>query len=194
MTDQKPDGISPSQTVGPFFAFGLTPARYDFHEIFSNDLTVEGVTGQRVRVEGTITDGDGEPVLDAMIEIWQADAQGRYPSGPDRANTGFKGFGRSETIDGGRFTFTTVKPGQVPGPKGTTQAPHLNVTIFSRGLLTHLFTRIYFEGEAANAQDPILALVPEHRRDTLIAKRTGEGTYSIAIRLQGENETVFFAA
>jgi protocatechuate 3,4-dioxygenase alpha subunit len=193
MTDPKPDGISPSQTVGPFFAFGLTPAEYDFREIFSNDLTAEGVTGERIRVEGTITDGDGAPVVDAMIEIWQADAQGRYPSGPDRANTAFKGFGRTET-KGGRFSFSTVKPGRVPGPKGTLQAPHLNVTIFSRGLLTHLFTRIYFEGEAANAEDPVLGLVPAHRRDTLIARRTGEGTYSIAIRLQGENETVFFAA
>ncbi len=193
MTDEKPDGISPSQTVGPFFAFGLTPAEYAFRPIFSNDLTAEGVAGERIRVEGTIVDGDGAPVGDAMIEIWQADGQGRYPSGSDRANTAFKGFGRTET-KGGRFSFSTVKPGRVPGPKGTLQAPHLNLTIFSRGLLTHLFTRIYFEGEAGNAEDPVLALVPAHRRDTLIAKRTAEGTYSIAIRLQGENETVFFAA
>ena len=193
MTDEKPDGISPSQTVGPFFAFGLTPADYDFRGIFSNDLTAEGVTGERIRLDGTIVDGDGAPVADAMIEIWQADAQGRYPTGGDRANTAFKGFGRAETKEG-RFSFTTVKPGPVPGPKGSTQAPHLNVTIFARGLLTHLTTRIYFEGEPANAGDPILALVPENRRETLIAQRTGEGTYSIAIRLQGGNETVFFAA
>jgi protocatechuate 3,4-dioxygenase, alpha subunit len=193
-------GITPSQTVGPFFHYSLTPKAYGIAEIVTDDLLTEDAAGERIRIEGRIVDGDGQPVADAMIEIWQADGEGRYASPADgraRPNTRFKGFGRAECDGEGRFRFITVKPGPVPGPNGTVQAPHVNVSIFARGLLNRLFTRIYFEGEAANASDPILALVPEEARATLIARRTGgggEATYTLDIHLQGENETVFFDA
>ena len=131
-----------------------------------------------------------------MVEIWQADGAGRYPDRATRSNTAFKGFGRSETKDG--FRFRTVKPGPVAGPDATPQAPHINVSVFARGILRRMFTRIYFEGEAANDADPILGLVPSDRRATLIARHEGtvDGTerYVFDIRLQGEDETVFFEA
>ena len=187
-------GITPSQTVGPFFAYCLTPAAYNYRQIFSNDLTRDGAAGERIRIAGRVLDGDGAPVRDAMIEIWQADAEGRYPQPASGANVAFQGFGRTECDGEGRFSFTTVKPGPVPGPNGGEQAPHINVGLFARGVLRRLFTRIYFEDEAANAADPILALVPEDARSTLIARRTGAGTYSFDIRLQGDGETVFFEA
>ena len=189
-----PDGITPSQTVGPFFAYCLTPSAYNYRQIFFNDLTRDGIAGERIRVEGGVLDGDGAPVTDAMIEIWQADAEGRYPQPASGTNVAFQGFGRTECNGEGRFSFTTVKPGPVPGPNGGEQAPHINVGLFARGVLRRLFTRIYFEDEAANAADPILALVPEDARSTLIARRTGAGTYSFDIRLQGDGETVFFEA
>lgn len=191
------DGITPSQTVGPFFAYCLTPHDYDVREIFSPDIAATGVPGQRLRIEGTVRDGAGDPVPDAMLEIWQADADGRYahPAGAGaKGNAGFTGFGRAPTTADGAFAFTTVKPGPVPGPGGGTQAPHINLTIFARGLLTHLRTRIYFEDEAGNAGDPILARVPADRRTTLIARQTGPGTYRFDVRLQGDGETVFFSA
>jgi protocatechuate 3,4-dioxygenase, alpha subunit len=203
MTDKKGSnahGITPSQTVGPFFAYCLTPKAYGYAEVVTNDLVTEDAAGERIRIEGRVIDGDGQPMPDAMIEIWQADGQGRYAHPADRralANTRFKGFGRSDTDADGRYRFTTVKPGAVPGPNGGTQAPHINVSVFARGVLRRLFTRIYFEGEAANASDPILALVPADARGTLIAKRatqSGEPTYTFDIHLQGKNETVFFEA
>jgi len=203
MTEKKGStarGISPSQTVGPFFAYCLTPSAYGYAEVITSDLVSEDAAGDRVRIEGRVFDGDGQPVPDAMVEIWQADGQGRYAHPADRRalpNARFKGFGRSGTDGEGRYRFTTIKPGQVPGPNGGTQAPHVNVNVFARGMLRHAFTRIYFEGEAANASDPILALVPEDARGTLIAKRVtqgGEPTYTFDIRLQGKNETVFFEA
>jgi protocatechuate 3,4-dioxygenase alpha subunit len=133
-----------------------------------------------------------------MIELWQADGEGRYPGhDPALSNARFKGFGRCETDAEGRFSFRTVKPAGVPGPNGATQAPHIDVGVFARGILRRLFTRLYFEGEAANAKDPILALVPEDARATLIARReggSGEPVYRFDIRLQGEGETVFFEA
>jgi protocatechuate 3,4-dioxygenase, alpha subunit len=201
MTDRKGSnarGITPSQTVGPYFAYCLTPRAYGYPELVTNDLLTEDAAGERIRIEGRVIDGDGQPISDAMIEIWQADGQGRYAHPADRralANTRFKGFGRSQTDAEGRYRFTTVKPGAVPGPNGGTQAPHINVNVFARGMLRHAFTRIYFESENANAGDPILALVPEDARGTLIAKRTtqgGEPTYTFDIHLQGKNETVFF--
>jgi protocatechuate 3,4-dioxygenase alpha subunit len=191
-------GLTPSQTVGPFFAYCLTPKAYGYAEVVTNDLVTEDAPGERIRIEGRVFDGDGKLVPDAMIEIWQADGEGRYASPEDgrtRPNTRFKGFGRSDTVDEGRYSFATVKPGPVPGPNGRLQAPHINVGIFARGILKRLFTRIYFEGEAANAADPILTLVPEEARSTLIAKRAtrgGEPVYTFDIHLQGENETVFF--
>ena len=193
-------GITPSQTVGPFFAYCLTPRGYDFSELVSNDLVTDDTSGERIRIEGRVFDGDGQPVTDAMIEIWQADAQGRYAHPADgRAapNARFRGFGRAGTDDEGRYGFTTVKPGPVPGPDGRLQAPHINVHVFARGVLRHMMTRIYFADEAANEADPILALVPADRRGTLVARRDGQHglpTYVFDIRLQGEDETVFFEA
>lgn len=184
-------GITPSQTIGPFFAYALTPRAYGGSELATEQVATDGVAGERIRVEGTVFDGDGAVVSDAMIEIWQADAQGRFNAS---GNAGFTGFGRAETTAEGGFHFDTIRPGALPGPDGRMQAPHLSVSVFARGLLVRLATRIYFEGEAGNAGDPILALVPEDRRGTLIAKRTGQGAFRFDIRLQGESETVFFEA
>ena len=161
---------TPSQTVGPYLHIGLTQGAYGAREIFSATVADAGVPGTHIRIEGRVLDGEGNVVPDALIEIWQADAQGRYAhpaDGRPLASNSFRGFGRCPTDKDGGFAFDTVKPGRVPGPGGTTQAPHINVGVFSRGLLKRLFTRIYFAGEPANAADPILALVPADRRDTL---------------------------
>ncbi len=196
--------ITPSQTVGPFFAYGLTPkgraqwdpnGQYASKETVGDNLVTPDATGEKIRIEGRIVDGDGAPINDAMLEIWQADGQGRYASPADkraRPNTQFKGFGRSATNKDGVFGFSTVKPGAVPGPKGAMQAPHIVMAIYSRGMLRQVYTRIYFADEAGNASDPILALVPADRRDTLIAKKQADGVYRFDIRVQAENETVFF--
>jgi len=195
--------ITPSQTVGPYFAYGLTPkgrcqwdpnGQYAWKETVGDNLVTPDATGEKIRIEGRVTDGDGQPINDAMIEIWQADGQGRYAAaaGGARPNTQFKGFGRSATNKDGEYGFATVKPGVVPGPKGTTQAPHILVAVYSRGMLRQVYTRIYFADEAANGSDPILALVPADRRGTLIATKQADGVYRFDIRVQGENETVFF--
>ena len=196
MSHPRPDGITPSQTVGPFFHYGLTPGTAYPQVPTSADghIAAPGTAGERIVLTGRVYDGEGTLVPDVMMEIWQADSEGRYAhpaDGRPRASNAFMGFGRSDTPDG-VYRFETIKPGQVPGPNGTLQAPHMVVAVFGRGMLKHLFTRIYFEGEAANATDPILALVPADRRDTLIAKKDG-GTYRLDIHLQGDNETVFFA-
>jgi protocatechuate 3,4-dioxygenase alpha subunit len=193
-------GITPSQTVGPYFAYGLTPtSRYDWSDLALNNLITPEVSGERIRIEGRVTDGDGKPINDAMIEIWQADAQGRYAHPSDKRalpNSAFKGFGRVGTDERGAYAFDTIKPGAVPGNNGQMQAPHILVCYFSRGLLTHIYTRIYFGDEpAANDKDAILALVPADRRDTLIARKDMRGTtpvYRFDIRIQGDDETVFF--
>jgi protocatechuate 3,4-dioxygenase alpha subunit len=173
-----------SQTVGPFFNLGLT-----------GDAGL-GIlaTGKSNCIELTfrIIDGDGQPTPgDAMIEIWQADSNGNYAQSPD---TDFRGFGRLDTDLNGVCVFQTVKPGRVTNSNGSAQAPHINVVIFARGLGKQLNTRVYFEGEAANAEDPVLALVPLERRKTLLATAVaGQANHwSIEIRLQGEGETVFF--
>jgi len=192
-------GITPSQTVGPYFAFGLTPTDYDWNLAIGNDLVTADASGERIRIVGRVLDGDGAPVVDSMLEIWQADAGGRYAHPADERappNAAFKGFGRVGTDREGRFSFETIKPGAVPGPGGKPQAPHIAVVVFSRGMLTHVFTRIYFADEPANASDPILAAVPADRRPTLIARREdhgGQPTYLFDVRLQGDGETVFFA-
>jgi protocatechuate 3,4-dioxygenase alpha subunit len=193
-------GITPSSTVGPFFLFGLVPSSLGGTDIVGNNLVTPEVSGERIRIEGRVLDGDGAPVPDALVEIWQADAQGRYPSPADaraRANTAFQGIGRAPTDPQGRYYFDTIKPGAVPGPGGAMQAPHVLVNLFARGVLKQMVTRIYFSDEAANARDPILALVPEDRRATLIAQRAerdGAAVYTFDFRLQGDDETVFFAA
>jgi protocatechuate 3,4-dioxygenase alpha subunit len=200
--------ITPSQTVGPYFAYGLAPQSrcewspdrntYDWKETIGANLVTPDATGERIRIEGRVTDGDGLPINDAMIEIWQADAQGRYASPRDsraRPNTQFTGFGRSATDADGAYSFDTVKPGAVPGPNGKTQSPHIVVCVYSRGMLRQIYTRLYFSDEAANDSDPILALVPAGRRGTLVAhkeNRSGQAVYRFDIRVQGANETVFF--
>ncbi len=189
---------TPSQTVGPFFAYGLTPEQYGyaFVSLAGPDLTVSDADGERIRIEGRVFDGEGKLVPDAMIEIWQADGQGRYahPLDSRGSNAGFKGFGRvgTGTDPEQRYFFNTVKPGSVDGQ----QAPHINVIVFMRGLLLHAYTRLYFSDEAdANARDEVLASVPAERRDTLIAQRAEgpEGVvYRFDIHMQGDQETVFF--
>ena len=165
-----------SQTIGPFW-HGL-----DFPEWA--DLTRFGGKGERITVAGTISDGGGQPVTDACVEIWQADP----PSSEH-----FPGFGRCATDAEGRFRFTTYKPGPVPTLPGgnSLQAPHLALTIFARGLLTHLCTRFYFEGEALNDADPLLSSLPPADRATLVARHEGESAWRLDVRLQGEGETVF---
>jgi len=192
-------GLTPSQTVGPWFSYGLTPNKeYDWSDLATGDLITPDVAGERIRIEGRVTDGDGAIMKDAMIEIWQADSQGRYAHPRDNRalpNASFKGFGRCGTDEAGDFAFDTIKPGAVPGPNGKPQAPHILVAFYSRGLLTHMYTRIYFADEKSNDSDAILALVPADRRSTLIAKRetrNGMPVYRFDIRVQGENETVFF--
>ena len=181
--------LTPFQTLGPFFDFGLV--------IADGDVVCQAeAAGRHVEIEGTIRDGAGEPLSDALIEIWQANAAGKYRHPSDHQDSpldpAFDGFGRVATDGHGRFTFRTIVPGRVPGPNGTLQAPHLAVGVLARGVLSRLVTRLYFEDEASNADDPILALVPAERRHTLIAKRTGENHYRFEIILQGPGETVFF--
>jgi protocatechuate 3,4-dioxygenase alpha subunit len=190
-------GLTPSQTVGPFYAYGLTPnGQYDWVDTFTSNLLTPDVSGDRIRIVGQVFDGDGATVRDAVLEIWKADAQGRFADPQDKRalpNSAFKGFGRSGTDAEGRFSFETIKPGIVPDPDGKPQAPHIVLAVYARGLLLHLYTRIYFDDEAAkNATDPVLALVPQDRRSTLIARRQPDGSYRFEVRLQGDNETVFF--
>ncbi len=193
-------GITPSSTVGPFFLFGLIPSSMGGSDIVTHNLVTPEVTGERIRIEGRVLDADAAPVPDALVEIWQADAQGRYASHGDpraRANTAFKGIGRCPTSGDGGYAFETIRPGAVPGPNGAMQAPHVMVNLFARGMLKQVVTRIYFSDEAANPSDPILALVPEDRRATLIARRgerDGMPVYTFDFRLQGDGETVFFEA
>ena len=172
---------TPSQTVGPFFNFALTT------NASLGILARDGAKGERIFLSVRVVDGAGEPTPgDAMIELWQADAQGCYA----HADPNFSGFGRLETDLNGCCTFETIKPGSVA--KGS--APHINVIVLARGLLKQLYTRIYFADDPANANDPVLALVPEDRRSTLLAKpiQGRDNAWSIEIRLQGEAETVFF--
>jgi protocatechuate 3,4-dioxygenase, alpha subunit len=182
--------LTPSQTVGPYFSIGLTWEDGAF-------VVPEGTPGA-FWIRGRVFDGNGEPVPDAMIETWQADPDGRYnhPDDPRGAEAGdFRGFARAGTDAEGRFGIHTVKPGPVPGPHGTTQAPHLEVSVFARGLLNRVVTRIYFADEPGlNAVDRVLQSVPEERRATLLAEPVpDDGGYRFDIHLQGEGETVFFA-
>jgi protocatechuate 3,4-dioxygenase alpha subunit len=184
--------LTPSQTVGPFFADALLRDRL-------NVLAGPDTAGERIRIEGRVLDGDGAPVPDAVVEVWQANAHGRYHHPLDRRaaplDAGFHGFGRSGTDAAGRFWFETVKPGPVPFDRQRWQAPHVSVAVFARGLLNHLATRLYFEDEPRNAADPVLQLVAVERRPTLLARRElaeGRAIYLWDVVLQGEAETVFF--
>ena len=178
-----------SQTIGPYLRIGL-------EWMVIEDLAPKGVAGERVTIEGRVTDADGKPVNDAAVEIWQANSHGKYASPEDPQDkpleNGFRGYGRSLTDDAGAFRFRSIKPGRVPGPDGKLQAPHLSVTVFMRGLLKQLVTRMYFPDDAANADDPVLKLVPAERRATLIAKKRADGSLEWNLVLQGKNETVFF--
>ena len=184
---------TPSQTVGPFFAFGLIRKG-------ENILVSEATPGNRIRIEGRVFDGAGEPVPDAMIEIWQANAYGRYNHPEDKQEKPldplFIGFGRAATDEHGAYWFETIKPGRVPGPANSLQASHIDIIVFARGMLLHAFTRLYFEDEPVNESDPILSQIEDKaRRATLMARRENSGgivIYRFDIRLQGENETVFF--
>jgi len=178
------------QTVGPFFKIGL---RWLYHD----DLAPDGVSGERVTIQGRILDGDGIPIPDACLEIWQANAYGKYAHPEDKQNkpleSSFAGHGRVPVTRDGAFRFTTIKPGPVPGPEGKDQAPHLLISLFMRGLLRRLVTRMYFPDDPGNAGDCILNLVEPARRSTLVAKRGGQpGSLEWNIHMQGENETVFF--
>jgi protocatechuate 3,4-dioxygenase alpha subunit len=198
MSAQEADfGQTPSQTVGPYFAYGLTATQYgyDFNQPFDAVLAQDNATGQRIRLEGRVIDGDGKAINDAMVEISQPDGEGRYPQTPDEVRAlGFRAFGRvgTGTDAQNRFVFHTVKPAAAtPG-----EAPHINVIVLMRGLLLHAFTRVYFSDEAAaNAKDAVLNSVPADRRHTLVAQRTEQGgaiTYRFDIRMQGADETAFF--
>jgi len=180
---------SGSQTVGPYLHIGLTWLNTD-------RIAGPRVKGERVVIQGRVLDGAGVGVDDAVVEVWQANAAGKYAHPEDRqrkaAEKGFRGFGRIPTDTTGRFRFSTIKPGSVPGSGGRAQAPHLSVTVLMRGLLKQLSTRIYFPDEAANAQDPILEQVPRARRATLIARPKAKGLLEWNVILQGRSETVFF--
>jgi protocatechuate 3,4-dioxygenase alpha subunit len=164
-----------------------------------NVLTQPETAGERIRIEGHVLDGDGLPVPDAMVEIWQANAHGRYNHKADQGaahlDPTFLGFGRCGTAEDGSYWFETIKPGRVTFYQEQLQAPHICVTVFSRGLLNHLVTRLYFEDEQTNAVDPILRCVPDERRSTLLARRENIDetvVYRFEIIMQGEGETAFF--
>ncbi len=190
--------LTASQTVGPFFSPALLRADAERHV-----LTQTETAGERIRIEGRVLDGDGVPIPDALVEIWQANAAGRYnhpaDTGPARLDPSFLGFGRSGTEEDGMYWFETIKPGPVPFKGAQMQAPHICVTVFARGLLNHVMTRLYFEDEPANASDPVLQGVPADRLSTLLARRVAdkesEGkllVYQFDIILQGVGETAFF--
>lgn len=207
-------GQTPSQTVGPFFHYGLPwkggadlvgvsemGARPDLMQPEHYLLGGSKVTGQPqgavIEVAGRVLDADGAPVPDAMIEIWQANAAGRYASPDDDRDDvpldpHFIGFGRASTDSEGVWRVRTIRPGRVPGPGNALQAPHIALSVFGRGLLKRLATRLYFADGEGNDADPILSLVPEDRRHTLIAKAHAPGQWWLDIRLQGQDETVFF--
>jgi protocatechuate 3,4-dioxygenase, alpha subunit len=180
---------TPSQTIGPFYWGTIVNA-------YRADLAPPGVVGERIEVVLTLHDGQGAIVPDGLFEIWQANSHGRYNHPDDRRNlpldASFEGYGRASTFTDGSSTFNTVKPGRVPWPAGGMQAPHINVSIFARGLLNRVATRLYFDGDPANAEDPVLKMVEPARRPTLLAKKDSAGIWRLPIHLGGPDETVFF--
>jgi protocatechuate 3,4-dioxygenase alpha subunit len=186
MTTDRRLGLTPSQTVGPYLHIALPWAD-------GPELVPDGTPGAFV-IRGQVVDGNGAPVVDALVESWQADPAGRFnhPADPRGAAGQFRGFGRCATDGEGRYWLRTVKPGPLPTREGATEAPHLNLSVFARGLLDRVVTRLYFADEArANDADPVLRLVDPGRRPTLLARATADG-YAFDIRLQGTDETVFF--
>ena len=188
---------TPSQTVGPYFAYSLTSEQYgyDFRSLFGPVLAEPQAAGEHIRLTGRVFDGDGVPVPDAMLEIRQADAQGRFlASRAEGLASGFRGFGRcgTGTHPSLHYWFDTVKPGAAAAG----EAPSIDLIVTMRGMLLHAFTRVYFDDEqAANARDPVLGAVPAERRATLIARREvqpGGVAYRFDLRMQGPKETVFF--
>jgi protocatechuate 3,4-dioxygenase alpha subunit len=195
---------TPSQTVGPFFHFGLARESAGsglVREDARGTMAGPGTRGQPITLRIRVTDADGAPVPDAMVELWQADADGRYvrPDDPSMsagtdAGPPFTGFGRMPTSKDGTCVFGTIRPGVVSDPEGRFQAAHINVCFFARGLLRQLYTRIYFAGDERLDEDVVLAEVPADRRPTLLAKPAdgAPGEWSFDLRLQGTDETVFF--
>ncbi|OFX00988.1 MAG: protocatechuate 3,4-dioxygenase subunit alpha [Alphaproteobacteria bacterium RIFCSPHIGHO2_12_FULL_66_14] len=188
------DGLTPSQTIGPFY-WGTLVSSY------RADLAPLGVAGERIELALTLRDAEGAIISDGLLEIWQANSHGRYNHPEDRRNlpldAGFEGFGRASTDATGTARFATVRPGPVPWPHGGMQggglqAPHINVSVFARGVLNRLATRLYFDGDPALAGDPVLKLVDPARRGTLLAKRDAEGVWCLPIHIGGAHETVFF--
>ncbi len=188
------DGLTPSQTIGPFY-WGTVVSAY------RADLAPLGVAGERIEVVLSLHDVDGKVIPDGLLEIWQANSHGRYKHPEDRRNlpldAGFDGFGRASTDARGVARFGTVRPGRVPWPhggaqRGGLQAPHLNISVFARGVLNRLATRLYFDGDPALAEDPVLKLVEPARRGTLLAKREKQGVWRLPIHIGGAQETVFF--
>ncbi len=182
-------GLTPSQTVGPYLHIGL-----DW--LTMTDLAPQGVAGERVVIQGQVLDADRQPIPDGMVEIWQANSHGKYAHPDDQralpADAGFRGFGRVATDEQGRFRFSTIKPGSVPDAQGRPQAPHLLVNVFARGLLKQLVTRMYFPGDAHEA-DSVLHHVPAARRATLVAQAGGAGVVEWNVLIGGgADETVFF--
>jgi protocatechuate 3,4-dioxygenase alpha subunit len=178
-----------SQTVGPYLHIG-------FDWLVTERVAAPGCPGQHFQLEGRVLDGDGKPIPDAVVEIWQADANGKYAHPEDQqpkpSTPGFRGFGRMPTDPDGRYRFFTIKPGPVPDPQGGLQAPHLLVSVFMRGLLKRVVTRVYFPNEPRNTDDRVLRQVPADRRGTLVAREVSAGELEWDIIVQGPHETVFF--
>ena len=207
-------GQTPSQTVGPFFHYGLPwkggadlvgqsdmGARPELmpeaHYVLNLSSPTGTPAGEVIEITGRVLDGAGAAIPDAMVEIWQANAAGRYRSVDDARDAvpldpHFIGFGRAATAEDGSYRFRTIMPGPVPGPGGATQAPHIALSVFARGVVKRLATRVYFAGSDGLEHDPVLSLVPPERRDTLIARPDGAGMWTLDLILQGEHETVFF--
>jgi protocatechuate 3,4-dioxygenase, alpha subunit len=179
---------TPAQTVGPFLSLGLAWP--------DGPCVVDPATPGAVRIAGRLLDGNGDRVGDGLLETWQADPDGRFPDAGESASgpSGFRGFGRCLTDATGGWEIVTLKPAPLPAPGGATEAPHLDVSVFARGLLHRLVTRVYFSDEgAANAADPVLRALPDDAaRATVVARAGGGGDYRIDIHLQGPDETVFF--
>ena len=182
-------GVSAFQTVGPYFDIFL-------RDRLSPVMVTPETRGERISIDGVLFDGAGMVMPDGLVEIWQADADGRYAHPEDprgaSADPAFYGYGWRHTDAAGAFHFDTIKPGPIAQPGGGQQAPHIMVSVMGRGILTRFITRLYFENDAANADDAVLQLVPDARRHTLIARTVSPGAYRFDIRLQGAGETVFF--